>query len=113
MSTTALVLRPPAADPCRGFITQLVLRCGRGDEAALGDLFDLTFYLVRATLGRGSLMTAGVDDKVVAAYRRIWCRSVDYQPAEQGVLAWVLDQVLDTESSQSGHAHPTSRIVIT
>jgi hypothetical protein len=86
---------PPVPDRCQGFITHLVLRCGQGDETALGDLFDLTFSLVAAVLHYGALSAPGVDDDVVEAYRRIWRRSPDYEATERGVLAWVLDQVLD------------------
>jgi hypothetical protein len=98
MTSTALAPRPPVADPCRGFITRLVLSCAQGDEAALGELFDLTFFLVAARVSRVPLSVAGIDDEVVEAYKRIWCRSVTYQPAEQGVLAWLLDQALDIET---------------
>ena len=82
-----------------GFITNLVLRCGQGDEAALGELFDLTFFLVASAVNRGTLSPAGVDDEVVGAFRRIWRRSSGYQPTERGVLAWVFDQALDLEDA--------------
>lgn len=87
------------SEPCQGLITNLVLRCGRGDEAALGSLFDLTFFLVAAAVDRGSLSATGVDDEVVEAFRRIWRRSPGYRPTERGVLAWVLDQVHDDHSA--------------
>jgi hypothetical protein len=87
------------SEPCQGLITNLVLRCGRGDEAALGSLFDLTFFLVAAAVDRGSLSATGVDDEVVDAFRRIWRRSPGYRPTERGVLAWVLDQVHDDHSA--------------
>ena len=90
-----------APDGCQGFITNLVLRCGEGDETALGELFDLTFFLVAAAVNRGAVTPAGVEDEVVAAFWRIWHRSADYQPTERGVLAWVFAQALDREDTSA------------
>jgi RNA polymerase sigma-70 factor, ECF subfamily len=92
---------PDVSEPCQGLITNLVLRCGQGDEAALGSLFDLTFFLVAAAVDRGTLSATGVDDEVVEVFRRIWGRSADYEPTERGVLAWVLDQVHDDRGARS------------
>jgi hypothetical protein len=99
MSTTSSAPQTPVADRCRGLMSELVLRCGRGDETALGDLFDITFFFVAATLSRGRMPSADVDDEVVDAYRRIWRRSVGYRPGEQSVLAWVFDQTVDVEEA--------------
>jgi hypothetical protein len=90
---------PHVPEPCQGLITNLVLRCGRGDEAALGSLFDLTFFLVAAAVNRDRPSSTAVDDEVVEAFRRIWRRSPGYRPTERGVLAWVLDQVHDDHSA--------------
>ena len=87
------------SDPCQGLITHLVLRCGSGDETALGELFDLMFFVVAATLDRGAVASKGIDDEVIEAFRRIWLRSVTYQPQETGVVAWLLDQAVDGASS--------------
>ncbi len=101
MSSTELhvseppVPEPPLSGPCQGRIAHLVLRCGQGDEAALGDLFDLTFFLVAACVKRDAVSPEGADDKVVEAFWRIWRRSASYQPRRQEVLSWVLDQALD------------------
>ena len=97
--TTLATPAPPVSDRCQGFITNLVVRCGHGDEAALGELFDLTFFVVAAAVNRGALPSSGADDEVVEAFRRIWSRSSRYRPTERGVLAWVFDQALDVEST--------------
>ena len=81
--------------PCQGFLTHLVLRCGEGDEAALGELFDLTYFLVAGVVNPGHLSSTGADDRVVDAFRRIWQRSGGYEPTEQGVLSWVFDQAVE------------------
>jgi hypothetical protein len=110
MSTTELATPVPALpESCQGRITGLVRRCGQGDESALGDLFDLTFFLVSALVKRGSRSPSGVDDEVVEAFRRIWHRAADYAPTDQGVLAWVVDQVLDHPASLGDLDLVTSR----
>jgi hypothetical protein len=95
MSTITLAPQAPVADSFQGSITHLILRCGRGDETALGELFDLTFFFVAATVGRSSLCCAGIDDEVVAAFRRMWRRASSYQPEHQAALDWVFDQALE------------------
>jgi DNA-directed RNA polymerase specialized sigma24 family protein len=96
MSPTALATRAPAvSDGCRGFITDLVLRCGRGDESALAKLFDLTYFVVLSMVRPGAAPTTGIDDEVVAAFVRIWRYAPSYRPADRQVLAWIFDRVVD------------------
>jgi len=102
-TTTAAAPEPRISPQCQGFVTHLVLRCGRGDESALGDLFDLTYFLVARVVNRGSCSVTGADEDVVEAFRRIWLQSPTYQPSEQPVLAWVFDQVVDSSASESSH----------
>ena len=110
MSTSELATPVPALpEPCQGLVTDMVRRCGQGDETALGDLFDLTFFLVSALVKRGALSPTGADDEVVKAFWRIWRRSADYTPTDQGVLAWVFDQVLDNPASLDDLGLITSR----
>jgi len=104
MSTIALAPQTPAADQYHGFVTHLVIRCGRGDETALADLFDLTFFFVAASLRRTSLSPTGINEEVVKAFRRIWRHSADYQPHEQDVLAWIFDQTLSVDVPVRGLA---------
>jgi len=97
--TTSAAFEPHISAPCQGFVTHLVLRCGQGDESALGDLFDLTYFLVARIVHRGSCSATGADENVVEAYRRIWLHSSSYEPDEQPVLAWVFDQAVDPGAS--------------
>lgn len=110
MPTHAPAPALPVAEPCRGLITQLVLKCSQGDEAALGDLFDLTYFLVAATMSRDPLTSTRFDDEVVEAYKRIWRRSISYQPARQGALAWVVDQARDAEEGAPAPASLRSEL---
>jgi hypothetical protein len=103
MSITASgIAEPRVTDPCPGLITHLVLRCGQGDETALGELFDLTFFVVAAIVSRGAGSSTGVDDEVIEAFRRIWLRSATYEPRPTGVLAWLLDQAMDESPPTAG-----------
>ncbi len=110
MSTTAFAgSEPRVPTRCQGRVTQLVLRCGQGDEAALGDLFDLTYFLVAAVVNPRGVASAGADRAVMEAFWRIWRRSPAYVPTEAGVLAWVFDQVHDRPASLAGGArHSTN-----
>jgi hypothetical protein len=105
MSTTTLAAAdPPVSEPCQGRLSRLVLRCGQGDEAALGDLFDLTYFLVASIVTPGGISSTGTDQAVLEAFWRIWRRSPGYAPTEAGVLHWVFDQVHDRPASPAGHA---------
>jgi hypothetical protein len=94
---------------CQGRVAHLVLRCGQGDEAALGELFDLTYFVVAEAVNPGGVSSAGADDAVVEAFWRIWRRSPAFVPTEASVVAWVFDQVRDKPASLSGAAgrHPS------
>lgn len=110
MTTTAYAASPPAVSaPCQGFLTQLVLRCGAGDEAALGELFDLTYFLVAGLVNPGLLTSTGADQQVIEAFRRIWRGSAAYEPTEQGVLAWVFDQAVE-RTANGDDAPPADRL---
>jgi hypothetical protein len=70
----------------------------------MGELFDLTFFIVAAVVNRDAASSTGLDDEVVDAFRRIWQRSPAYEPTASGVLAWVFDQVLDGEAGAPSRA---------
>jgi hypothetical protein len=101
-STALAVPRPPVPERCPGFLTHLVLRCGQGDEAALGDLFDLTYFLIADVVSPGGLTSAVSDQEVVDAFWRIWHHAPAYVPSQSGVLAWVLDRARDRPPSPPG-----------
>lgn len=86
--TSLSVLAAHSSDPCSGFVTDLVLRCGRGDEAALGDLFDLFLPLVSTIVGHDTLGRS-TDDAVVDAFHRLWRHAPSYE-AGQDAVGWVL-----------------------
>ena len=96
LDRTATRTRVPAG--CSGFITELLLRCGRGDEAALGRLFDLFYAPVAAAVGRaGSPETA--EQLVHATFVRVWRHAPTFVPGGQGPVEWVMEQA--SAASQS------------
>jgi len=83
---------PDAEHGCPGFVTALVLRCGRGDEAALVALMELLYSPVRARLAV-ALPDAEADELVGLAFIHIWGRAAAYDaPSQAGVIAWLLDE---------------------
>lgn len=84
--------RPEAPPRCRGFVGELVLRCGRGDEAALGRLLDL-FYapLLADAVRRGRPRP---DDALVSeAFVLLWRAAPTFDPSTQCAVEWAMAQL--------------------
>ena len=83
-------LRPSA---CEGLVTGLVVRSARGETAALGVLFDLTYGLVAATLRRRlpvPTLDADLDDLVVEVFHEVWRSAPSFRPGRHDPLSWLL-----------------------
>ncbi|MDX6325449.1 MAG: hypothetical protein QOK15_1803 [Nocardioidaceae bacterium] len=98
-------LAPGDGRPCHGFVTDLVVRCGQGDDAALALLFDLFHPLV------GSLAVAHapdheVTDVVLEAFTRVWQRAPTFRPDAHNAVAWVCSEL---SSSVAGRAAVSRR----
>lgn len=87
---------------CAGFITDLVVRSGHGDEDALGRLVDLFYGPVLEALGRRGLALHG-EDHVVEAFVHLWRQAPTFIPGRQGPVEWVMGQV----AAWAAHAAPT------
>ena len=78
------------AQPCQyGFISDLVIRCGRGDDTALAQLFDLFYAPVAGAIASttpGPQVAAAVQDVFVS----LWRRAPLYQPEQQSAVSWVM-----------------------
>lgn len=86
---------PDAGDGCPGFVTALVLRCGQGDQSALGALMSLLYGPVRARLAVADLPDADADELVGRAFVHIWRRAASYDASHPvGVVAWLLDEAV-------------------
>jgi hypothetical protein len=78
---------------CPGFITELLLRCGQGDEAAFGRLFDLFHAPVAAAALRQSGRPETVEELVHDVFVRVWRHAPTFVPGAQGPVGWVMDHV--------------------
>jgi Sigma-70 region 2 len=78
---------------CPGFITELLLRCGQGDEAAFGRLFDLFHAPVAAAALRQSGRPETVEELVHEVFVRVWRHAPTFAPGAQGPVGWVMDHV--------------------
>jgi DNA-directed RNA polymerase specialized sigma24 family protein len=95
----------PDASPCEGMLSGLLVRCGRGDRASLGTLFDLVHGVVGATvrrrLSRGATpeeADAAVGDAVVEVFCEVWRRAPLFRAGADDPLLWVLrlaDETVD------------------
>jgi Sigma-70 region 2 len=90
--------RADATAACPGFITALLVRCGRGDEAALGLLFDLFYAPVAAAVGRQGRPET-VEELVHAAFVRVWRHAPTFVPGDQRPVEWVMEQASATTQS--------------
>ena len=82
------ITRPRASADCPGFITDLILRCGRGDEAALGRLFNVLHAPVSAALAQDR--PEARDELVLEVFRRLWRHAPTFVPGEHGAVAWAM-----------------------
>jgi DNA-directed RNA polymerase specialized sigma24 family protein len=80
---------PEGPARCRGFVTELVVRCGRGDEAALGRLLDLFYAPVLADAARRGHPRP--DDAAVSeAFVRLWSAAPTFSPGAQCTVEWAM-----------------------
>ncbi len=89
-----------------GLVSDLLLRCGRGDTVALGRLFDLVGPVVTALVSE-RVAPEQVPDRLTAAFAEVWRRAPSYRSAPDGAsgngaVAWILARV--AEVSETRHA---------
>lgn len=78
-------------DPCPGFIADLLTRCARGEDAALGRIFDLFLPSVLGVVGNG-ISSQQTDTCVVETFHHVWLNAASFDPVAQDAVTWVLDQ---------------------
>lgn len=88
MSTPHLV----ASTHYPGFVTDLVVRCGRGDETALARLFDLFYAPVSAAV-RQRVPGCAAEELTARVFVRLWRHAPTYQPGDQSPVDWVMSHV--------------------
>ncbi len=69
-----------AGSACRGWLAELLISCGRGDESALTRLFDVLYPL---------FARLGSEDDVVAAFTRLWRQAPCYD-GQEGAVDWIM-----------------------
>ena len=76
--------------PCdHGFLTELVLRCGRGDPAALARLFDL-FYAPVAAEVANRVPGDDVEPVVAEVFAQLWRQAPKFVPGRARAVGWVM-----------------------
>lgn len=90
---------PPAAGwSCEtGFVSDLLVRCGRGDQGALGMLFDLLAPVVTAAVSM-SVDGALVGDCVRDVFVELWLDAPGYGAAPVSAVQWIMDRVASVSS---------------
>jgi hypothetical protein len=88
---------------CPGFVTDLVVRCGRGDETALARLFALFYAPVSAAVRKRATGRAA-EELTAKVFVRLWRHAPTYQPGDQSPVDWVMSHVPHIMSSLSPDA---------
>ena len=115
-------LKAPALGSCQtGFISDLLLRCGCGDEDAFVLLFDTFYPLVVATTAT-LVSPHGADRAVEAAFVAIWEDAPLYRPGGGSSVSWIMGHVIDActptqeasfmPAGESGFASPLASPVL-
>ncbi len=87
--------------PCdHGFLTELVLRCGRGDPAALARLFDL-FYAPVAAEVANRVPRDDVEHVVAEVFAQLWRQAPEFVPGRARAVGWVM-ALVDGVASVAG-----------
>lgn len=93
--------------PCtHGFITELVLRCGRGDTGALEVLFDLFHRPVTAAVGI-SAPPDRVESAVAQVFVQIWREAPLYRAESGSAVHWVMAFAGDLPATASPRPAPS------
>ncbi|MGZ4581319.1 MAG: hypothetical protein ACXVXG_11850 [Nocardioidaceae bacterium] len=92
--------RTTAAPTCEtGIVSDLLTRCGRGDQAAFARLFHLAFPAVRAAVA-ARVEPAAVEDWVTATFVTVWRNAPGYAPGRTPAVDWLMEQVQRTAGAQ-------------
>ena len=91
---------------CRtGLISDLLLRCGQGDEAAFAAIWDTFYSVVRAKVAV-ELAPDEVDQAVQRTFVSIWHNSPSYRPGRATAVEWIIGNVVPSDAATSFAAIP-------
>ena len=91
---------PRASTHCPGFVTDLIARCGRGDETALARLFQLFYVPISAAVTQQA-PGGGAEELTATVFVRLWRHAPDYRPGDQSPVDWVMEHVSAVMSGSS------------
>jgi RNA polymerase sigma-70 factor (ECF subfamily) len=80
------------ARSCPGFVSDLLVRCGGGDDSALAALFEL-FHPVVSAIAVAETPDQEVTDVVLAAFTRVWRRAALFDPSASTGVAWMFREM--------------------
>ncbi len=83
---------PRASTHCPGFVTDLVVRCGRGDETALARLFHL-FYVPISEAVTQRAPGHAAEELTATVFVRLWRHAPAYRPGDQSPVDWIMEHV--------------------
>lgn len=90
---------------CPGFVTDLVVRCGRGDATALARLLELFYAPVSAAVMQLAPGCAA-EELTARVFVRLWHQAPTYQRRDQNAVDWVMGHVPIIMSSLSPDLEP-------
>lgn len=101
-------MTPPAPLPtitsparvCPGFVTDLIQRCGRGDEVAFAALFDLFHRWVFAAVGT-RVPLGRQEELVVTVFANMWRYASSHPPGDRNGVEWVTDHVREVVEAET------------
>ena len=88
---------------CRGFVSELLVQCGRGDRAARARLFDLLNPAVAGLVDR-AVPARRRDDLVAAVFAELWHQAPDFRPGRHDAVGWVLGLATNVVSVDAADA---------
>lgn len=80
-----------------GFVSDLLVRCGREDDAALALLFDVLSPVVTASVS-AAVEPPGVLECVKDVFLEVWRGAPDYRVGDGSPVAWIMDRVASVSS---------------
>lgn len=108
---------PPDVDADEARLRALIAAVGRGDEQALGRLYDLTLGRVNGLVLRITRNAQAAEEVVEDVYWQVWRQALRFDPARGNALAWLLtmarSRALDhLRRADEATAHPEPETLV-
>ena len=94
MPQLQVLVERPGLGGCQGVVSELLVRCGRGDTEALGMLIDVyQVHVIAAVAATGGVRGADRHDAVISAFMHIWRHAPSYRPESHSAVEWLAAEV--------------------